>query len=144
MNLNLNLTIRVKLNELGKKILIAEDEALIKENPNLSYKVGARIDQDDYVHLPMWELMEIFGRHLSHGSDMPFVDGNIELPIMDNKTTTALLMSLDGFARKWARADESIYGLPSSKQEDMMDIVAAWWRTLGSRLKHDTFTGKRH
>ena len=59
MKFNVNNYVRVKLTEVGKNILEAEE---IKYLP----------DEEGFVRFQMWELMQIFGNHMWNGCDIPF------------------------------------------------------------------------
>jgi hypothetical protein len=62
---NMNDYVKVKLNELGFTIL----------ETKISYH---KLDNEGYLTLPLWELMQLFGEHLFLGCKVPF-ETNIQL-----------------------------------------------------------------
>ena len=67
---NLNFIVRVKLNDLGRKILREKDEKLMARFPGLSF--GRTVEDDGTYRTQLWSLMHDFGSHLWIGSDPPF------------------------------------------------------------------------
>ncbi len=76
MKFNVNNYVRVRLTEVGKKILLKEYEEDKKFYPDLTYRYEP--DAEGFVKFQMWDLMQIFGVHMGNGCDIPF-ETNIEL-----------------------------------------------------------------
>ena len=71
MKINLNQTVKVRLNDYGKQ---AHAENCVK----LSARIGARKpDVGGWTTWQLWELMEEFGPHIHIGMTIPFVDNEI-------------------------------------------------------------------
>lgn len=77
---NINEYIKVKLNDLGIKILREQHEELnqmIKSNGGTGLgDFQLRIDEEGYTKLQMHDFMITFSPHMHMGSDLPF-DANI-------------------------------------------------------------------
>lgn len=75
-NFNINDYVKVKLTEKGKRIYYHQfddmNEVIQQINGNLIKPPELSYDDDGYVELQMWHLMEIFGRYLYNECDIPF------------------------------------------------------------------------
>jgi hypothetical protein len=65
---NLNNDVYMRLTPTGKKILNTQP-----------YKLSAwKTDDEGYIHIPLWEVMRIFGKEMRMGmSEVPFVNNEI-------------------------------------------------------------------
>lgn len=75
MMINVNDTVRVKLNDHGRDILRKNWDAL---GMGKSYPLTINEDANGYYRTQLWCLMEEFGPHIRMGCKMPF-DANIEI-----------------------------------------------------------------
>lgn len=73
---NINDYVKVKLTEKGKYIYYHQhdelNEEILKWGGRLLNPIELKYDDEGYVEFQMWDLMEIFGRHLCIGCDIPF------------------------------------------------------------------------
>ncbi len=73
---NINDYVKVKLTEKGKYIYYHQfddiNERIRKIGGNLLNPIELKYDDEGYVELQMWHFMEIFGKHLCNGCDIPF------------------------------------------------------------------------
>ena len=80
-NINLNETVKVKLNETGLKIYenrVKElNEILEKNNAKTKFPIYPKRDDKGYVNFQLWDLMSIFGKRIHIGCDAPFIDNMI-------------------------------------------------------------------
>lgn len=67
---NVNFTCRVKLTELGRRILREKDEALKRSFPSIT--VGSCVEHDGNYRTQIWSLMQDFGSHMYCGGEPPF------------------------------------------------------------------------
>lgn len=71
MEININDSVKVKLNETGMYIL-RENHLKLKESfPNLGEFNDAR-DEDGYMKFQLWDLMQTFGPHIDLCHAPPF------------------------------------------------------------------------
>lgn len=82
MIVNLNVTCKVQLNELGKVIWLSQADNLSDEvkqnNPELVAAIRNKIDENDCIELELWGIMNVFGPYLS-ATGGPFTRTTIEL-----------------------------------------------------------------
>lgn len=71
MKLNINDSIKVKLNDHGMEILREEHEYYRERMPKLGDFVDRR-DEDGYMKFQLWDFMARFGKHITLGSIPPF------------------------------------------------------------------------
>lgn len=75
-NFNINDYVKVKLTEKGKYIYYHQFDDMnvdiIKMDGKPLNPIELKYDDDGYVEFQMWHLMEIFGKHLFNGCDIPF------------------------------------------------------------------------
>lgn len=75
-NFNINDYVKVKLTEKGQYIYYHQfddmNEVIQQIDGSLISPPELKYDDDGYVELQMWHLMEIFGRYLYNGCDIPF------------------------------------------------------------------------
>lgn len=67
---NVNFSVRVKLTDLGRKILRENDERLMGKFPGLV--IGHVIADDGTYRTQLWSLMHDFGGHMFCGGRNPF------------------------------------------------------------------------
>ena len=81
---NINDYVKVRLTDKGKYIYYHQfdkiNECIRKIGGNLLNPIELKYDDDGYVELQMWHLMEIFGEHLYNGCEVPF-DTTIKLKV---------------------------------------------------------------
>ncbi len=70
--MNMNDTVRVKLNGKGLQILREHHEALRGRVPSLAAWQPPPQDGDGYTHFQLWQLMRAFGPHIYLGCEVPF------------------------------------------------------------------------
>lgn len=73
---NLNYYTKVKLSELGKKLLHSQHVELLGKT-NIEYR-EPEVDSEGYTKFQMWNLINKFGKHLHMGYELPF-DVNIKI-----------------------------------------------------------------
>jgi hypothetical protein len=71
LSANINVQVYVELTPLGEKIIEEYNEQFRMPHHDAPHKK----EWDGFYKFPLWELMGIFGQHLSIGSDTPF-EGN--------------------------------------------------------------------
>lgn len=73
---NVNNYVKVKLTEKGKYIYYHQfddmNEEILKMDGKPLNPIELKYDDEGYVELQMWRFMEIFGKHLYNGCDIPF------------------------------------------------------------------------
>jgi hypothetical protein len=73
---NINDFVKVKLTEKGKYIYYHQfddmNEEILKMGGRPLEPIRLKYDDNGYVEFQMWNFMEIFGRHLCNGCDIPF------------------------------------------------------------------------
>ncbi len=80
MKLNINDSVKVKLNDHGREILKQQHELLFKDIPRYRVFVPPREDEQGWSTWQMWDLMQSFGPHIRLGAEVPF-ETEIELVI---------------------------------------------------------------
>ena len=82
--LNMNSTVKVRLNDKGQDIYYhINDKYYKKFNIKRRFK---ETDKDGYSEFQLWQFMNIYGEHLKLGSDNPFSDLNIYIKDEDLET----------------------------------------------------------
>lgn len=85
VSINLNDTVRVKLNDVGLAIYrqAAEDlRASLPEKAQQYVATEPKIEPDGTYRTQMWAIMQMFGPHLSMGSEQPFgTEVILEIPV---------------------------------------------------------------
>lgn len=83
MKINFNQKVRVKLNQNGREIYFHRNDWLIESVlktdgycPSYLRREYPKEDSDGYSSFQLWELMNIYGKHLSM-TESPFEDMNI-------------------------------------------------------------------
>lgn len=79
--ININNRVRVRLNDTGREIFRLEREQSNANMRNAGYKgilETHKKEEDGWSTWPLWELMQMFGPHISMGTPPPF-DTTIEL-----------------------------------------------------------------
>lgn len=75
-NFNINDCVKVKLTEKGKYIYYHQFDDMnvdiLKRGGKPLNPIELKYDDEGYVEFQMWHLMEIFGKHLFNGCDIPF------------------------------------------------------------------------
>lgn len=79
MEFNVNEYVSVKLNDLGKKILLAEYAELKSVFPKLPPYQEEAVDENGFTKFQLWNLMLTFGPHMRLGAEMPF-ETTIRIP----------------------------------------------------------------
>ena len=74
---NINDYVKVKLTEKGKYIYYHRFDDINEENLKGGYKtiinpIELEYDDEGYTEFQLWHLMEIFGKHLFNGCNIPF------------------------------------------------------------------------
>lgn len=73
---NINDFVKVKLTEKGKYIYYHQYDDINKDIVKMGGEplnpIELQYDDNRYVEFQMWHLMEIFGKHLHNGLDVPF------------------------------------------------------------------------
>lgn len=76
---NVNDEVMIKLNEIGIAILKKEHDDLLKcfaDQPTALESLGEFqipiVDENGYTKMPLWQVMNTFGKHLNVGIDLPF------------------------------------------------------------------------
>lgn len=73
---NINDYVKVKLTEKGKYIYYHQFDDMNANIPKMDGKplnpIELKYDDEGYVKFQMWHLMEIFGKYLFNGCDIPF------------------------------------------------------------------------
>lgn len=73
---NVNDYVKVKLTEKGKYIYYHQfddmNEEILKMGGKPLNPIELKYDDEGYVELQMWHFMEIFGKHLYNGCNIPF------------------------------------------------------------------------
>ena len=75
---NINDYVKVKLTEKGKYIYYHQYDEINADilktcgKPLDLTPIELKYDDEGYVKFQMWHLMEIFGKHLGNGLDIPF------------------------------------------------------------------------
>lgn len=78
MKFNINHIVRVRLTDLGRKLMIKNHNALFGNRAHL-VEVRSPSEIDGWSELQLWYLMAEFGQHLNNGCDLPF-ETEIEIP----------------------------------------------------------------
>ena len=80
-SLNINDTIKVKLNKVGLAIYADRAKEINKkfEESNIKYRcpVSPKTDVDGFVKFQLWDLMKLYGKHLELSLTPPFKDNRI-------------------------------------------------------------------
>jgi len=81
MKININNTVKVRLNDLGRKIINEHNDKIKLRYPIFK---GSLIETDDkgWSTWQLWELMAIFGPYISLGKDSP-IGYEIEIENVD-------------------------------------------------------------
>jgi hypothetical protein len=70
---NANEQVKVKLTDKGKDIFYHQyDETNKSYGREVIKPYFHEVDKDGYTKFVLWELMRIYGQHLSNGCDIPF------------------------------------------------------------------------
>jgi len=70
---NINQSVRVKLTDHGKKLLLDDYLALMGHYGRNVYEFHLpKEDMNGYVKYQLWDLMKTFGPHINIGTEMPF------------------------------------------------------------------------
>ena len=73
---NINNYVKVKLTEKGKYIYYHQFDDINECRQKIGCKplnpLELKYDDEGYVEIQMWHLMEIFGEHLYNGCEIPF------------------------------------------------------------------------
>lgn len=73
ISININETVKVKLNDHGRKILRSNHDQFVKDCPSYTHKYQEpKTDDDGYSRFQIHELMNAFGNHMVNGCKMPF------------------------------------------------------------------------
>ncbi len=73
MYININDTIKIKLTNKGKEILLQKDCENSQFSPQLVNYYSSLVDSDGYMELPLWEIMSVFGNQMYNGNpNIPF------------------------------------------------------------------------
>ena len=79
---NLNVLCKVQLNDLGKKIWLAQIDRIpaevLQNQPDIVTNIQNKIDENNCVELELWAIMNIFGPYVSPVNS-PFTRTTIEL-----------------------------------------------------------------
>jgi hypothetical protein len=81
MMFNINDSVKVKLNDLGREIHKNDWVRVLGKNDRFTYHPPEE-DADGWSRHQMWHLMEIFGPHIGLGKVLPF---NSVIEIIDRK-----------------------------------------------------------
>lgn len=111
MKINLNEKVKVKLTDLGIKILKQDHDKtneLLKQHGGKGNPFILRLDEEGYYETQLWHLMSVFGQHLGSGLDSPF-----DMDLVLNETTD--ISKLKVIVQKNMPADELIRELKSIK-----------------------------
>ncbi|WP_178137406.1 hypothetical protein [Tepidibacter thalassicus] len=80
VSFNYNQEVKVKLTQLGLKILKERHDRLNEELKSRGHKglnkFTVKIDENGYSSFQLWDLMNIFGEYMAIGCETPF-DGNM-------------------------------------------------------------------
>lgn len=84
MKFNINEFVKVELTEKGEEVLRQHYLELIKDVTNALNGITPMTledltDTDEYYKFQLWELMNIFGKHLFMGGGQMFVNNEIEI-----------------------------------------------------------------
>ena len=69
--INLNDEVKIKLNDKGIEILKQEHER-INQLLERKDKFEVKLDEDGYYKEQLWRIMQVFGKHIALGADVPF------------------------------------------------------------------------
>ena len=83
IKVNTNEVVRVRLTDLGKRILQHRAEIFKLVNPKFEPEEFPE-DSDGYTEIQLWTLMNIFGQYLNIATNPPF-DTNIEIILPDKR-----------------------------------------------------------
>ena len=76
LDFNINNYVKVKLTEKGKYIYYHQfddmNEDILKMGGKPLNPIELKYDDDGYTEFQMWHFMEIFGKHLYNGCNIPF------------------------------------------------------------------------
>ena len=112
MQFNVNDSVRVKLNDRGVKILRERHDELRKRLPSVGNFTLPAVDENGWSKFQLWDLMRIFGPHISLGMVTPF-DTTIEIPEPAPKPQPIDTSDLSNFG--WAPGGYSVVCLDCPK-----------------------------
>lgn len=75
VNININDNVKLRLTEYGRTIHKDHFSGRLGSNAYEQYYCP---DDDGYVTMQLWEVMQVFGSHLHLGNEMPF-ETNIQV-----------------------------------------------------------------
>ena len=69
--INLNDEVKIKLKDQGIEILKQEHER-INQLLKRKDKFELKLDEDGYYKEQLWKIMQVFGKYIAFGADVPF------------------------------------------------------------------------
>lgn len=83
-SLNMNCSVKVKLNDKGKDIYYHRHDKYFQSE--LLKPRFPKVDEDGYSEFQLWDLMKIYGEYMVMGLSTPFDDLNIYIKDDDLET----------------------------------------------------------
>lgn len=77
--INLNMTVKVKLNPKGVEVYYHQYDELIDAGEKVERQLPP-VDKDGFTEIQLWRFINIFGRYLTMGAPPVMEDMNIYIP----------------------------------------------------------------